>query len=376
MHIYEKLGVHRYINAHDTYTVYGGSRMNAETIAAMVEAADSFVDMYELQVRLGEKIAEMTNNEAAYVANSATGAMMLAAAAILCRGDMYLYSQLPDVSQIPRNEIIIIRSQKNAYVASVAASGARIVEVGDADETLDWMLEGAINDRTAAIFYFPNLLYERASMPLEKVVEIAKRNNIPVVADAASQLPPKENLWKYTQMGVDLAIFSGGKSICGPQASGLILGRKELIDFCIRFGAPVHGICRSCKGSRESMIGLLVALQQYLSMDHQKHWQELSKKTNRLVDIINSTKLLQGFRVEYGPVGQTVPRAFGRLPSSFSGHELFEAMKNEGVFVGFDKVQKCMFLNPLNLTDEEIDIVETALLKCVAALEFKAKNKI
>jgi len=334
----------------------------------MAQAADSFVDMHELQVRLGERIAELTHNEAAYVTNSATAGVLLAAAVVLCGDSRYLYSRLPDVSEVPRNEIIIMRSQRNAYDAAVSASGARIVEIGDADETLDWMLEGAINERTAAIFYFPNQLFFRASMPLEQVLEIAKRRGIPVVVDAASQLPPKENLWKFTKMGADLVIFSGGKSMHGPQASGMMLGSRDLISSCIRFGAPIHGICRSCKASRENMVGLLIALESYLSMDHDRYYLDLSKKTDRLIDIIDSTGVIKGIRVEHGPAGQAFPRAFGKLPDSFTGTELVEAMKNESVFIGFDKTQNCMFLNALNLNDDEIDVVEKALLKCVAHL--------
>lgn len=343
--------------------------MSSETLEVMAQSADSFVDMHELQVNLGKRIAELTRNEAAYVVNSATGGMLLAAAVALCGDDLYLFSRLPDVSEIPKNEMIIMRSQRNAYCASVQASGAKIIEIGDADETLDWMLEGAINERTAAIFYFPNKLYHRASMSLEKVIEIAKRNNILVIADAASQLPPKENLWRYTEMGVDLAIFSGGKALNGPQSSGLILGRQDLIDSCIRFGAPVHGICRSCKASRESMVGVLAALETYLSMDHDEFNRELSEKTDKLVEIIDSTGVLKGFRVEYGPAGQAYPRAYGTLPDSFSGSELMDAMRNEGIFIGYDKPQDCIFLNPLNLDYEEIEIVKTALIKCVADMK-------
>ena len=251
MDIFNEIGIKKMINAHDTYTVYGGSRMAENTLESMKQISRHFVDLEELQRSLGKKIAEITHNEAAYITNGASGGILLCSCICMAKGDMYHYSKLPDTSGMA-NEIIVMRAQRNAYDKAMEASGAKVIEVGDADETLEFELEGCMSERTAAVFYFASALYERGSMKLEKTIEIAHNHKIPVVVDAAAQLPPVENLWNYTKMGADLVIFSGGKTLCGPQDSGLILGRKDLIEDCIRFGAPVHGICRSSKKLSDS----------------------------------------------------------------------------------------------------------------------------
>ena len=141
-------------------------------------------------------------------------------------------SRLPETDA--RSEVIVLCCQHNAYDKAIEAAGAKPVMIGDADETTETELAGAIGENTAAVFYFPNIRYETASLPLEKVIGIAHGKGIPVIVDAAALLPPVENLWRFTGMGADLAIFSGGKTLCGPQDSGLILGRADLIRDCLR----------------------------------------------------------------------------------------------------------------------------------------------
>lgn len=192
MDFYEKNGIIPYINAHDTYTVYGGSRMAENTLQAMKEAAASFVDLKQMQIQLGKKAAELTGNEAAYFTNGAEGALLLCASICIAEDSEYYYRKLPEIAGTKR-EFIVMRAQRNAYDAALAVSGADIVEIGDADETLEMELEGSINEKTAGVVYFASTLYQRGSLPLENVIAIAKKYKVPVIVDAAAQLPPKEN---------------------------------------------------------------------------------------------------------------------------------------------------------------------------------------
>lgn len=181
MDIFDDLGVTRYINAHDTYTVYGASRMTEQTLEAMCLASKSFVDMEELQRKLGRAAAELTHNEAAYFTNGAAGALTTVAAICMAKGSAYRFASLPGIVPGTAPEIIRLHCQHNAYDKAVEVAGAQVVDIGDADETLEFDLEGAINERTAAVFYYASTLYARAAMPLEDVIRIAHSRGVPVV---------------------------------------------------------------------------------------------------------------------------------------------------------------------------------------------------
>lgn len=372
MDIFEKYGIVPYINAHDTYTVYGGSCMSATTLQAMQQVSKSFVDMEQLQRVLGAHLAAITHNEAAYVSNGASGGLLTAAAVCMAKDDPYKFSCLPDTSDVP-NEIIVMRAQRNAYDAAITAAGAKIVEVGDADETLAYLLRGSINSKTAAIFFFVSTLYQRGSLPLEQTIAIAQEYKIPVIVDAAAQLPPVENLWNFTKMGADMVIFSGGKTLCGPQDSGLILGKKEWIERCIRFGAPAHGVCRSSKVSREAMVGLCNAVEEYLQKDFSQEEQRLHEINDTLEKIAQSfgleTKILSR-----GPVGQTYPRLYIQLPDTWKAQDLVQQMKKRNVYVGHSTQSNGLYLSPLNIREWEILPVQEALKQVLKdALKKRAK---
>jgi len=242
-------------------------------------------------------------------------------------------------------------------------AGARIVEIGDADETLDFDLEGSVNDNTAAVFFFENIAFKRAEMSLEKVINIAHRRNIPVVVDAAAQLPPRSNFWKYTSMGADLAIFSGGKTLCGPQDSGIILGKTEYIELCRKFGAPEHGVCRSSKTSRESMIGLLSALEQFMEKDEAEEYSILKKRLVPLATMLETLENVRVEYVEYGPVGQNYPRLFAFFNDSEEAAFLTQAMFDRGIYIGYEKNAGAVYFSPLNLIDTEVLTVGNAVLE-------------
>lgn len=362
MDIFKELGIKTYINAHDTNTIYGGSRISENVLRSMMEISRKFVDIYELQSVLGEKIAQLTHNEAAYITNGASGGLLLSTAVCLSKGDTYKFMRLPDTKG--SDEVIIFNCQHNAYDKAISAAGAKVVIVGDADETLEVELKGAINDNTAAIFYFINIQYDHAAISLSEVIKIAHEHGIPVVVDAAAQLPPVENLWTITGMGADLVIFSGGKTLCGPQDSGLILGRRDLINDCIRFGAPAHGICRSSKVSREAMVGLYVALREYVEADHCKNAQRLVDINLDIKRVMDEAGLITKI-VNRGPVGQAYPRLFVYLDDSICAHDVAEKMRQKGIYIGCQTGSNAIYISPLNLYEEEVQTVKNSLISCI-----------
>jgi L-seryl-tRNA(Ser) seleniumtransferase len=189
--------------------------------------------------------------------------------------------------------------------------------------------------------------------------------------DAAAQLPPVENLWKFTSMGADLVLFSGGKTLCGPQPTGLIFGDPELIGYCRRFGAPAHGICRSSKVGREEMTGLYTAVRNYMELNREETRRRLESMVQNFIDAMNTTGAFRAERLSRGPVGQTYPRALGIIVADFAAEELAAAMRagDPGVYIGVDRsFGNAVYLSPLNLSDREAETVTAVLRKNVLKL--------
>lgn len=293
MTVYDTLGVRTIINAKGTATRLSGGIMRPEISAAMVDASQHCIDMAELQAAASLEIAKATGAEAGYVASGASACLLLATAACIAGLDPGRMARLPDTRGM-KNEVIMIRSQRNFYDHAIRAAGATIVEVGLPDryagagvrDAEGWEIDDAISERTAAIFY----VADAASQPnLPKVISIAKQQKIPVIVDAAAQLPPQSNFKRFIAEGADLVAFSGGKVLGGPQASGILCGRKDLImsaalqhldldiyedmweppksliDKRKLKGTPQHGIGRSCKAGKEEIVGLLTALRLFVT---------------------------------------------------------------------------------------------------------------
>jgi L-seryl-tRNA(Ser) seleniumtransferase len=278
MTVYSDLGVRPVINAFATLTRLGGSLMPPPVIEAMVEASRHFVDLDELQRRVGERLAVLTKNEAAYVSSGAAAGLALATAACVAGTDPQAIQQLPDLTGL-KNEVIIHRVHRNGYDHAVRQVGVKVVEIGYSTGTAHWELEQAISDRTAAIFWFQGVMSGRGDLPLAEVIAIAKARQVPVIVDGAAQLPPVSNLWNFTHMGADLAVFSGGKDLRGPQPTGLILGRRDLIEACRVNASPNHSLGRPMKVGKEEMVGLLAAVEWYLGLDHEAR----SKRCEQIV---------------------------------------------------------------------------------------------
>jgi L-seryl-tRNA(Ser) seleniumtransferase len=289
--ILDSLGLARVINAAGTVTRLGASRIAPEVIAAMAAAADCSVDIAQLQGRASEEIARCTGAEAGIVTSGAMAGLLVGAAACMTGFDPGKMARLPQTDGM-RCEFVVSRSHRNSYDHGVRAAGARLVEVGLADrltgcgvrDAETWEIEGAIGERTAGVLY---LAGAAARPPLAEVVRAAHRANVPVLVDAAAELPPAGNLRRFIDDGADLVAFSGGKGIGGPSATGILCGRRNLVgaallqqlDLDYLFedwtppanlidkrelsGVPRHGIGRSCKVGKEQIIGLLTALKRF-----------------------------------------------------------------------------------------------------------------
>ncbi len=308
MSIYKRLGIRTVINGNATLTRLGGSIMPPEVVSAMAEASKHFVDIVELQKRVGEEIARLTHNEAAYVSCGAAAALTLSTAACITGLDAAKRGKLPHLDDSMKSEVIVHRHGRVGYDFAVRQVGVTLVEIGDENGTTPEDLESAITEKTAAIFYFANPSRAHLWVPYEKAIEIAKRHGVPLIVDAAAQLPPPENLWRFTQLGADLALFSGGKGLCGPQSSGLIVGKKSLIE-AIAFNGPPHPfIGRGMKVGKEEMVGLLAAVEWYLNQDHTQLMQSYEAQVTYYTSMFKDIRGVSVHRSFPSEAGQPMPR--------------------------------------------------------------------
>ena len=267
MDIYDELGVKKIINGYATLTSLGGSIMPPEVLAAMADASRYFVSIDELQDKAGRKIAEWTHNPAAYITCGAAAGIAMSVAACITGLDEGRRQRLP-LTEGMKNEIIVHRCAGDEYNFTVRAAGGKVVSIGSEKNASLADLESAMNPLTAAILVYYKDQRMQGQVPLEQQIAVAKRHGVPLIVDAAAQLPPVENLWRFTALGADLVIFSGGKGLCGPQSSGLVLGRRDLIEACAFNACPRGYIGRPMKVGKEEIAGLLAAVRRYLDLDH------------------------------------------------------------------------------------------------------------
>ena len=309
MGVYERLGMRRVINADATLTRLGGSLMPTHVLEAMREAAGSFVDMYELQQVVGKRLADLTRNEAAYVSTGAAAGLVLATLAAMTGGDLPTIARLIETGEAPKDEVIIHRGHRIPYDPAIRLAGARIVEVGNRLQTFPWELEAAITPRTAMVVYAAGVHLASGALPLAETVEVAHAHDIPVVVDAAAQLPPTENLWRFTrELGADLAVFSGGKDFHGPQASGLLVGTEAMIAAIAVNGSPHQRLARPMKVGKEEMIGLLAAVERYVDEDWQDRARRYEATVERWVEYFANLPGVSASRVFPNEAGQPTPR--------------------------------------------------------------------
>ena len=296
MRLYDRLGVKTYITCGSNGTANGGSIMFPQVLEAMADASRSFIRLSDLHEKAGRHLAELIGVEAAYITSGAAAGVTLAVAACLTGKDWSKVHRVPDLPG-EKPEVVIQVMQRNYYELMIRLAGTKLVEAGLANGTTAWHLESAITARTAAIVHF--VAYAPPSdLPLESVIEIAHKRGVPVIVDAAAEFPPFSVLRRYTDMGADLVIFSGGKGIRGPQSSGLILGKRELIEACAMNGSPFHGVGRPMKVGKEEIAGLVTAVELWADPEFEKReiaaWEQ---RTSTFIELMSSVR---GLRVYQG----------------------------------------------------------------------------
>lgn len=318
--VYEELGVRTVINAIGTFTRLSGTLMPEEVVQAMVDASKHFVCIEELQYKAGQIIAEITGAEAGYVTSGAQASLVLALAACITGLDPEKMDKMPHTDGMP-NQIIIDKAQRTHYDHAIEVAGGHLVEVGSHAPCTPEELETAINEQTVAILNLPH-----AGISLVDTVAVARKHNIPVVVDGAGRLDNPTNLQNFIAQGADLVVFSGGKFIRGPQASGFVCGRRDLIAAIAwqhldmdavqevwtapreLLGVermpfmPRQGIGRGYKAGKEEIVGLVTALKLFVARDHAA---EVARCTNQINTIVNALADVPHLTAEIVPQSET-----------------------------------------------------------------------
>ena len=292
---YKKYGLRRVINTATCLTRLGGSIALPEVFDAMKDASRSFVQIPELQAWAGRKIAEATGAEAGLPSAGANNALMLASAACMMKGTeleeynplkpetwSHIIMRLPAHTEGLKTEFIVQKNNRNIYDHAVECVGGRLVEAGTVEGTTEKELEEAFNPKKTAAYYY-TVRSAKSSLPLETVVEVAHSHGVPVIVDAAAELPPRKKLTQYIEKGADLVIFSGGKHIGGPNNSGILAGRRDLVKLAHLQAYPFHGVGRASKMSRETIVGLIKALELYLEKDEELYSNRWKDEVKRMI---------------------------------------------------------------------------------------------
>lgn len=313
MNPYAELGVRTVINADGTKTWLGGSLMPDEVVAAMQRASRHFVALPELHRAAGKRIAELIGSpaidDAAVVCGAAAG-LAVATAACVAGSDPARIKALPHLDWPgAKDQVVIPRTHVTGFAQAYRTAGPRLVEIGGADGPTPDEVKNAITERTVAVTMCAGELPGDARFPtqtsLAQMVEIAHARGVPVIVDAAAELPPPENLRRFSELGVDLVIFSGGKGICGPQASGMILGKGALIEACRLNQNPNSGVGRPMKVGKEGICGLVKAVELYVARDHAADLRRWDGYSKTVLDAAQGLDGIQGERI----LARTIPMA-------------------------------------------------------------------
>jgi uncharacterized pyridoxal phosphate-dependent enzyme len=319
---YDKLGVTKIINAAGTYTNLTASTMPPSVQAAVARAANYPVRLVDLQKAAGEYLAQKLRCEAAMVTAGAASALMLGTAACVMTANNIRIRDIP--AEVPhlKNEVVIQKGHRSGYDQMMLCCGARIVDV----ETLaDY--EAAFNERTVLAHFFN--ASERGQISREDWIRVARAHGIPTCNDAAADVPPIANLWNYTQMGFDLVAFSGGKGIRGPQNAGLLLGRKDLIAAAAANNNPNDGVGRGMKVAKEQIVGMVAAVDWFLSQTDEGLEKEFRRRADRITAHLKGIPGLET-QISVPPVANHVPHLLIRYDQQrvkISAREVMTAMR-------------------------------------------------
>ncbi|HEY2019240.1 MAG TPA: aminotransferase class V-fold PLP-dependent enzyme [Bryobacteraceae bacterium] len=273
--IYQSIGVRPFISGTGTLTVNGGTLELPEVRAAMDAAARHMVQLDELMDAVGKRLAELTGAEWGMVTAGCAAAMTHATTACVAGGNPDKHIRLPNTQGLGKDEVIIPKHSRNNYDAAIRAVGVRIIEVENAAE-----LEAAIGPRTAMIYIFAGPRADAGPPSYAEITRIAREKNVPVLTDAAAEVLTIPNI--HLQQGATLVAYSGGKQLRGPQCSGILLGRKDLIRAAWVHSAPHHGFSRITKVGKEEIIGALAAVEAWVKRDQKAYWQDMVDRLNTI----------------------------------------------------------------------------------------------
>ncbi len=279
--VYSRLGVKTVINCRGTWTYLSGSLQFPEAREAQTEAGRYFVNMVELHQAVGRRLAELTGAESGIITSGAAGAMAAATAACMAGSDPQKIWQLPDTTGL-KHEVIMVGG-RSAFDSAIRLAGAKLVLVDKPDDVANAITPNA------AMIYTTDLKDK-----LEREAAIAKQHNVPLLLDDAAGIPPIDNIKLYAQMKLDLYTFSGGKGLRGPQCSGVLLGRKDLIEAALRNSCPYEGaVCRPMKVGKEEVIGCLTAIETWLNTDSKKLYDEWNGRVDRIAKLVETVPGVQ-----------------------------------------------------------------------------------
>jgi len=334
MKVYTRIGLRPIVNASGTYTHLGGSFMPAEVLDAIDDAAKHYVPIKDLTKATGERIAQLTRNAGALVTTGAAGAIFVGTCACIAGDDPDKMKRLPFTDGM-KNEVVLQKLHNTGWTRQCEAAGGRVVEVEYKEQ-----MERAITGKTAMIYFLvadkhfgqfrDQLDAPGGKIPLEECIRIGHAARVPILVDAAAEVPPNDSLSAYTQMGVDLVAFSGGKGLRGPQNAGLLLGRKDLTDIAAQFQSPYSGIGRDLKISKETMVGMLAAVERFVRLDHDEEWNYWKSQIDFIKDVVDK---ISGVETGYVPkeVTNHVPRLFIKWDEkawNFSREDCFKALQD------------------------------------------------
>jgi L-seryl-tRNA(Ser) seleniumtransferase len=374
MGIIEELDLKPVVNAAGTLTTLGGTTLAKEVINAIIEASGVYLDMRELHVKAGQYIAKLLGVEDAYITSGAGAAIVLAVAACIVRERTDRLGTFPHVEDL-KHQVIVQKKHRNFYDYIIEITGAKIVEIGTESETSESDLISAINEKTCAVMYF---VFDPMDgvLPLNKVIEIAHHYNIPVIVDAAAEIPPRDNLKKFYEMGADLVIFSAGKDIGAPNDTGIIIGKRTLVEICRRLGPHnyenVDGgiriyLGRPMKTSKEDIFAVIAALKKYLNMNENDRIANWENKVDYIISELSRNGLKNVRKIYptgfFHPRPVCIPRVEIQPPENVKADNLLQKLREGDPPIYAYTLGNKLYINPQCVREGEEKIIAERIIK-------------
>ena len=363
---YKDLGVKTFINASGTITTIGGSLMPQPVLEAMREAASDFIDLHELYVKAGQYLARRIGVEGAFISAGAASGMQLAAAACMTGNNIESVRILPHTDGL-KNEFVISRVDPHVYIhQGIEACGGKLVKVGsEAEVTTEQILAG-VGEKTAAVVHF---LGKQTKEQLREVTAGTRDREVPVIVDAAAQLPPRSNLTELLSLGASLVVFSGGKGMRGPQCTGLVLGKQTFVEAVRLNASPYSAIRRGMKVGKEEILGLVTAVELFLKGNDGEDHEKWERRANRVLGILRGVPGVTMYVLRDKQPAQPdfVPRVYIDLDSGIAEKAVDLLQKGDPPII-VRKGPKGILIDPMTLREGEEETVALRLNEVLLGL--------